>query len=120
MKKLSQAELDRVLQQHSLWMQTGGVQGERADLSHTDLSHAALIGADLTRANLTGANLTGANLSRASLWCANLTRAQISASTQLQRCRYFDHLTCSPDALPWLILHPRWSKWKSTVTVVED
>jgi uncharacterized protein YjbI with pentapeptide repeats len=99
MKKLSQAELDQILQQHSLWLETGGAQGERADLSHADLSHITLIGADLTRADLTGADLTGANLSRASLWCANLTRAQISASTQLQRCRYFDHLTCSPNAL---------------------
>jgi uncharacterized protein YjbI with pentapeptide repeats len=145
MKKMSQAELDRVLEQHKLWLQTGGAQGARAYLYSTNLSHADLSGADLsgaylsgaslTGADLTGANLTYADLLRANLsdvnlsdvdlsnvylYQANLSRAQISAGTRLHQCSGFRHLTCSPGALPWLILHPRWSDWKSTVTVVED
>ena len=150
MKKMTQAELDQVLQQHALWLQSNGDQGAQADLSHADLFHtslsyANLTGASLSRADLSGVDLTGANLSRAdlsgaglyhanltgaqlagvslsgvSLSHANLTGTQISADTRLHQCSDFRHLTCSPDALPWLILHPKWSEWKSTVTVVED
>ena len=135
MKKLTQVELDQVLRKHSLWLEPGGVQGARADLSgasltgadlfRANLSHADLTGADLTcadlfHANLSHADLTGASLSGASLFHANLTGAQISADTRLHQCSNFEHLTCSPDALPWLILHPKWPEWKSTVTVIED
>jgi hypothetical protein len=121
MKKMTQAELDQALEQHSLWLESGGaqdahdIQGARADLSYTNLSHAYL-----SHANLSGANLSGANLSGAWLFYTNLTRAQISADTRLHQCSDFRYVTCSPEALPWLILHPKWPEWKSTVTVVED
>jgi len=150
MKKMSQEELDQVLQQHELWVESGGVQGARADLSRINLSHAHLSGAqlsyaDLSCAQLAGANLTCADLSGAQLsgawlyeadlsgadlshvdltgaWLfhANLTGAQISAATRLHQCLNFKHLTCSPDTLPWLILHPKWAQWKSTVKVIKD
>ena len=125
MKKLTQAELDRILQQHSLWLQTDGDQGACAQLSHAnltgvDLSCANLHDAWLSGARLVGADLTGANLSGAYLYRADLSQAQIGADTRLHQCLDFRHLTCSPNALPWLILHPGWSDWKSTVVVVED
>ena len=175
MKKMSQEELDQVLEQHALWLQSGGDQGARANLTHTDLSRAYLYrtnlwrasltganlsdawlsganlsdawlsganlsdadltgaylyGADLSGAQLSGANLSGADLSNVSLshvdlssvylYQTNLTQTQINADTRLHQCLNFKYLTCSSDALPWLILHPRWSDWKSTVTVVED
>ena len=125
MKKALQAKLDRILQQHALWVRTEGAQGARANLAGArlvgaDLTRARLAGVNLAGADLTGASLFGANLSNVYLYQANLTRAQIDARTQLHQCSNFKHLTCSPGALPWLILHPKWSEWKSTVTVVED
>ena len=64
------SELNQILAQHQLWIETNGVQGERAHLEGADLEGANLAGANLTRANLTRANLT-----RAYLGGANLTGA---------------------------------------------
>ena len=95
MNNMSQAELDQVLEEHSLWLQSDGIQGALAQLFRANLSHASLSG-------------------------VNLSQAQISADTRLHQCLNFKYLTCSPEVLPWLILHPQWSEWKSTVTVVKD
>lgn len=51
-----------VMASHSLWVETGGVCGERANLSG-----AGLRGANLWRANLRGADLSDANLRWANL-----------------------------------------------------
>jgi len=132
MKKLTQIELNQVLQQHELWLETSGDQGARGDLSHinlsganlfctnlsgVDLSHAQLSGANLYDTSLSGVDLSHTQLTRANLSHADLTGVQISADTRLHQCGDFRHLTCSPDALPWLILHPKWAEWKSTVII---
>ncbi|MGB0683311.1 MAG: pentapeptide repeat-containing protein [Magnetovibrionaceae bacterium] len=49
---------EQVLDQHKLWVNTGGREGERMVLANADLR-----GLDLTDSDLTGANLEGANLS---------------------------------------------------------
>ena len=71
---MNQAVLDKILDNHKLWLKTDGEQGEQADLWGADLS-----GANLGRADLSGANLSGANLWRANLdfscwplWCGGL------------------------------------------------
>ena len=64
---MEQPELNQILDQHRLWNQTDGVQGERANL----------YGAILYGANLNGANLRGANLKNADLNCANLSYADL-------------------------------------------
>ena len=84
------SELKEILDQHKLWLETNGVQGERADLSRAylrgaDLSRAYLRGANLNRAdlwdaNLSDASLTGANLGYANLWYANLTKANLTGA----------------------------------------
>ena len=61
------SELNQILDQHRLWNQTDGVQGERA----------SLYGAILYGANLEGAHLRGANLKNADLNCANLSYADL-------------------------------------------
>jgi hypothetical protein len=125
MKKVTQEELNQILQQHSLWLETEGDQGARADLSYVDLSGVNLSGVNLSGANLfwaalAGAMLVGTSLFGANLYGANLTHAQISADTRLHQCSCFSYLTCSPNALPWLILHPEWPQRKSTVAVTKD
>ena len=64
------SELNQVLDQHQLWLETNGVQGQRANLEGANLQ-----GADLTGANLVGAYLGGASLGGANLQGADLTGA---------------------------------------------
>ena len=81
------SELNQVLEQHKLWIETNGAEGQRANLfdaelycaylAGTDLRDANLIGANLARANLWGANLYAANLTGANLNCANLSGANL-------------------------------------------
>jgi uncharacterized protein YjbI with pentapeptide repeats len=68
----ARADLDRILSDHKLWVETHGAKGKRADLKAADLTRADLAsedledidaeGTDFTAANLTGANLKGASL----------------------------------------------------------
>ena len=60
-------KLDKILDNHKLWLQTNGEQGERADLSSADLRYADLRYADLSSADLSYANLRYADLSSADL-----------------------------------------------------
>ncbi len=106
----SRADLDEILKQHKLWLESATKSGARANLEHTDLidanltgvhlelAHlrgavlidAVLNGADLTFADLTGANLMSANLrgahldsadlNGATLWRAHLTNANLSGA----------------------------------------
>jgi uncharacterized protein YjbI with pentapeptide repeats len=61
--------LYKILDNHKLWLQTNGEQGERADLSSADLSSA-----DLSSANLRSADLSYADLDYSAfpLWCGGL------------------------------------------------
>ena len=56
-----------ILEAHQKWLDSGGQQGQRANLQEADLERAHLEGADLRRAHLQGANLRGANLRGANL-----------------------------------------------------
>ena len=97
------SKLKEILEQHKLWIETNGVQGERAnlegaylgganlrgaelthaDLTHADLTHADLRGANLTYAILRDANLRDANLTGAKLTGANLEYAKLTGATGL-------------------------------------
>ena len=76
---MTKAELDKILDNHELWLSSGGKKGERADLSSADLRSADLSSADLRSADLSSANLRYANLRSADLdfsafplWCGGL------------------------------------------------
>jgi len=75
-------DLAEILDQHKLWVESGGETGAKANLcgvnlSHADLTGVNLEGAFLQRANLTGADLSMANLRGASLVQANLRNANL-------------------------------------------
>ncbi|QYC52038.1 pentapeptide repeat protein [Staphylococcus phage vB_Sau-RP15] len=72
MKTITQEELDKVLKEHKLWLDSNSEEGAKADLSYTILRNA-----NLEDANLRGANLKGADLTRAILTCANLSYADL-------------------------------------------
>ena len=66
---MNKEKLDKILDNHKLWLLSNGEKGERADLSSANLSSA-----DLSSANLRSANLSSANLdfSVFPLWCGGL------------------------------------------------
>jgi hypothetical protein len=150
MNKITRKQLDQILADHRLWLDSNRKSGKPADLSgvdlrQADLSGADLRGADLSGANLQGANLRGANLSgvdlrranlyRADLRWANLHRADLQGANlrganltdadlcganlplSIRDCFSFRYTKFSPEALPWLILHPQWPKWKDSVQI---
>ena len=61
---MEQAKLDKILENHKLWLKTKGEQGEKANLSYADLRYADLRYADLSSANL--------DYSAFPLWCGGL------------------------------------------------
>ena len=77
------SELNKTLERHQLWIETKGVQGERADLRVANLEGANLGGANLRYAKLGYANLIGANLIGANLEGANLEGANLEGAVGL-------------------------------------
>ena len=76
MRKIDEAELNKILSNHKLWL-IDEPNGIRANLSGVDLEYANLDGADLRDANLSGADLRGADLRSANLWYADLRGADL-------------------------------------------
>ena len=79
------SKLNQILEQHKLWIETNGVQGERANLEGAYLGSANLEGANLEGAYLRDAclrdaNLTGASLAGADLFDANLEGADLTGA----------------------------------------
>jgi uncharacterized protein YjbI with pentapeptide repeats len=74
---ISMLELAEVLDQHRMWVESGGENGARADLCGVNLSKADLTGINLQGASLHRANLSGADLSMANLRGASLVQADL-------------------------------------------
>ena len=82
--------IKQIIEQHALWLDTGGKEGSRANLTHANLVCVNLTRANLTRANLAfanldsvnlhGANLTHVNLEGANLFSANLDWANLNGA----------------------------------------
>ena len=70
-------EFASILDQHRIWVETGGEEGTKADLSGADLENADLTGVNLQSAVLQRANLRGADLSMANLRNASLVQADL-------------------------------------------
>jgi uncharacterized protein YjbI with pentapeptide repeats len=75
-------EFAEVLDQHRLWVESGGKEGAQghfagADLTGVDLTAANLQGAELQKANLRGADLSMANLRNANLVEADLRETNL-------------------------------------------
>ena len=74
---ISLIELAEILDQHKIWVETGGESGGKADLSGVNLEKADLTGVNLQGALLHRANLVGADLSMANLRGASMVRADL-------------------------------------------
>ncbi len=82
--QLSGDELKQVLASHGRWLESGGREGECADLTNAWLPEASLIGADLRRVSLRNAYLLNADLTGADLRGADLRGATLAPVKGLQ------------------------------------
>ena len=74
---ISLIDLAEILDQHKIWVESGGESGVKADLCGVNLSHADLTGVNLEGAFIQRANLTGADLSMANLRGASLVQSEL-------------------------------------------
>ena len=144
---MRQEELNKILGDHKLWVESKGEKGRQANLEGADLTSAKLQGAilhganlkkahlfcailldsNLKGANLEGAYLEGANLKDVNLSGANLIGANLVATnlkgakftTEIRNVSRFSHCEITKDQLPWLALHPKFSEFYPTLTVFE-
>ncbi len=70
-------EFAAILDQHRIWVESGGEAGTKADLCGANLENADLTGVNLQGAFLQRANLRGADLSMANLRHASLVQADL-------------------------------------------
>src|SRR6195256_1613368 len=70
-------DLAEILDQHKIWVESGGDSGIKADLCGVNLAHADLTGVNLQGAVLNKANFRGADLSLANLRGASLVQADL-------------------------------------------
>ncbi len=76
--KLSDKQLEEILDAHCEWLDTDGEHGSQANLRGADLRGADLVWENLGKANLSGADLRGADLRWADLRGADLSGANLS------------------------------------------
>ncbi len=75
--RLSLLDLAEVLDQHKIWVESGGESGVKADLCGANLGKADLTGVNLQGAHLHKTNFRGADLSLANLRGASLVQADL-------------------------------------------
>jgi hypothetical protein len=78
MKKFSKKEIDEILHNHKLWVNSEGLEGELADFSYSNLSGNIFPkGTFLQKANFTGANLKSTSFKSAYLQYAKFQDASL-------------------------------------------
>ena len=94
MKKLTQEQINKILEGHKHWLNKDckGWETMMADFSSCDLSYAYLSGANLSGANLSGATLRDANLRDVNLRDAYLSDANLSGANLSDACLLYANL----------------------------
>src|SRR5437588_1535751 len=80
---LSLLDLAEILDQHKIWVESGGESGVKADLCGVNLAKADLTGVNLQGAHLHRTNLAGADLSMANLRGVSLVRSNLQNANLL-------------------------------------
>src|SRR2546425_11548250 len=80
---ISLIDLAEILDQHKIWVESGGEYGIKADLCGVHLAKADLTGVNLQGAHLHRTNLVGADLSMANLRGASLVRSNLQNANLL-------------------------------------
>lgn len=81
--RIDLVELAAILDQHKIWVESGGDEGTKADLSGVNLENADLTGVNLQGAVLQRANLRNADLAMANLKGATLVQADLTSANLL-------------------------------------
>ena len=93
LRKITPEELVKILNEHSVWLETDGTEGHRADLNDADLRYAHLYKANLSKANLFKSNLCGVTMVGSDLSSADLSEANLSGAflsySNLRNARLF-------------------------------
>ena len=128
-------QLYKILDNHKLWVDSEGEEGEKANLEGANLEGANLEGASLEEANLHFAVLKCVNLECADLFSANLECADLSGAvlsgvdlrganlkgakftTEIREVRLLQFCDITKDQLAWLVLHPQFSEFYPTLRV---
>lgn len=74
---MTQEQLNIVLEDHKLWLETNGEKGQRANLTNANLTRANLTRADLRYANLTNAGIPNFQLSKHRIIVSTKNQIQI-------------------------------------------
>jgi uncharacterized protein YjbI with pentapeptide repeats len=82
-ERITLLELAEILDQHKIWVESGGESGVKADLCGMNLAKADLTGVNLQGASLIRMNLAGADLSMANLRGASLVRSNLQNANLL-------------------------------------
>ena len=80
---ISLIDLAEILDQHKMWVESGGETGVKADLCGVNLAKADLTGVNLQGAHLHRTSLVGADLSMANLRGASLVRSNLQNANLL-------------------------------------
>ena len=85
MKKLTQEQISKILEEHKHWLNEDceGWETMRADFSYCEFNHTDLSYANLSYANLSGVDLSDANLHDANLRGANLHGANLHGAEEV-------------------------------------
>lgn len=95
MKKITEEERKKILEQHKLWLESEGKEGERADFSYTDLSGVDFSGENLKGAIFTGAKLTSTNFQGAKMYGVDIFSPEFKDT---DNCFYADILGTTAEA----------------------
>lgn len=74
---MSEDELSTLLQDHNVWLQSAGEEGNRLNINCRNMSDLSLYRANLEKCIFTSCNLSGCNFSRAKLRHASLNRCNL-------------------------------------------
>src|SRR5260370_25673966 len=80
---ISLLDLAEILDQHKIWVESGGESGVKADLCGVNLAKSDLTGVNLQGAHLHRMNLASSDLSMANFRVASLVRSNLQNSNLL-------------------------------------
>lgn len=117
---LGNAQLHRVIADYANFSGSSlrGADLSLANLRFSNVRKVDFGGANLQKADFLNASMCGANLLKANLFKCNLAYADLRGvqfDINFVQCWSFVRSTFSADALPWLVLHPRWPSEGHTI-----
>ena len=77
---VEEIDIEAIIEQHGLWLETRAAQGQRANLEKLDIAGIDLSGKDLSNANLRSADLSDAQCAGAVFQSADLRSATLSGA----------------------------------------